>query len=117
MALARTLDRHFSMPAQDAAHQCAVLATLLFQDTRRLSVHPEEALAEPSHSENRLCAPARGRNSGRGRPPSGSKRRLHLQPRVAKDKQQLALPLPGDIQVPQRKQARLETRFAPSEIE
>src|SRR6266581_7950753 len=117
MALVRTLDRHFSLPAQDAIHRCVVLATLPFQDTRRLLVHRKEVLAVPSHSENRPCAPTRGRNSGRERPPSGSKRRLHLQPRVAKDKQQLALPLPGDIQVPQRKQARLETRFAPSKIE
>src|SRR6266478_7051042 len=117
MPLARTRDRHFSMPAQDAAHQCAVLATLPFQDTRRLSAHREEPREGLSHFENRLCAAAFVRNSGPERPPSGSKRRLRWRPRVAEDKQQLALPLPGDIRVPRRKQARSETRFAPSEIE
>src|SRR5436189_3228409 len=116
MALARTQDRHFSMPEQDAALQCAVPATLPFQDTRRLSAHREEPPELLSHFENRLCAPARDHNSDRERPPSGSKRRLHWRPRVAEDKQQLAAPLSGDIRVLRQKLARLENRCGRSEI-
>src|SRR5207244_3042588 len=104
------------MPGQDAAHRCALLATLPSQDTRRLSVPREEQPAALFHSENRLCAPARDRSSDRERPASGSKRRLHWRPRVAEDKQQLAAPLPCDIPVLPQKLARLESRFAPSEI-